>query len=78
MLTQYVFIYLKKYLVVIKIDYLLPMMLGRLNARTRFRAMAEASIPLSSISVDETSLSQSVDGELQARKCSFYLFFWHF
>ena len=37
---------------------------GRLNARTRFRAIAEASIPLSSFNLGETS-SQQVDRELQ-------------
>jgi hypothetical protein len=47
--------------------YLFPIMLGRLNARARFRAMAEASIPLSSIGLGETSSSSSqpVDRELQ-------------
>ena len=41
-------------------------MLGRLNARTRFQAIAEASIPLSSISLGETSSSsQPVDRGLQ-------------
>ena len=38
-----------------------PIMLGRLNARARFRAMANASIPLSSFSLGETSTSQPVD-----------------
>ena len=54
-----------KYLVIIKTDYLLRIMLGRLNARTRFRAMAEAPIPLSTISLAETSSSQPVDREFQ-------------
>ena len=51
-----------QYLAVIEVDCLFPIMLGRLNARTRFRAMAEASIPLSSISLGETShASQPVE-----------------
>ena len=54
--------------------YLLPIMSRRLNARTRFRAIAEASIPFSSISLDEMSSSQPVDRELQVRKNLFYFF----
>ena len=44
---------------------LFPIMSERLNARTRFRAMAEESIPLNSISFGETSSSQPADRELQ-------------
>lgn len=42
-------------------------MLAHLNTRSRFRAMAEASIPLSSFSLgaSETSSSQPVDRELR-------------
>jgi hypothetical protein len=40
-------------------------MLAQLNARSRFRAMAEETIPLSSISLSEISSSQPVDGELR-------------
>jgi len=39
-------------------------MFAQLNARARFRAMAEASIPLSSISLGESSSSEPVDREL--------------
>ena len=46
-------------------DYLFLIMLGRLNARTRFQAMAEASMPLGSIGLGELSSSQPVDRELQ-------------
>lgn len=59
MLAQYVFLYLA-----IKADYLFLIMLGRLNARTRFQAMAEESIPLSTINLGETS-SQSAARESQ-------------
>ena len=51
-------------------EYLFPIMLGRLNAREQFRAMAEAPIPLSSISLDETSSSAPVDRELQPVRSS--------
>jgi len=40
-------------------------MLAQLNARERFRAMAEASMPLSTISLGESSSSQRGDRELQ-------------
>ena len=43
-------------------------MLGRLNARARFRAMAEASMPLNTLSFAETSSSQLVDRESQPVK----------
>ena len=49
-------------------------MLGRLNARSRFRAIAEASIPLRSLCLSET-LSQPVDRELQVSKNLIYDFF---
>ena len=52
-----------KYFAVIEAVYLFSIMLGRLNARTRFRAIAEAPIPLSSISLG--GMSQPVDRELQ-------------
>jgi len=38
-------------------------MLAQLNARTRFRAIAQESIPLSSIRLGETSSSQPVDSD---------------
>jgi len=40
-------------------------MLAQLNSRTRYRAMAEASIPLVSFSLGESSSSEPVDRELQ-------------
>ena len=64
MLAQCVFF---QYLAVIEADCLFPIMLGRLNARARFRSMAEASIPLSSISLGETSSSQPVDDDRRLR-----------
>ena len=72
------FLFYFKYLAVfIKAAYFLPIVLGRLNARTRFRAMAEASIPLNSISLDETSSSQPVDRDLQQVRIwsKFFFFF---
>ena len=51
-------------------------MSGRLNARTRFRAMAEESIPLNNISFGETSASQPVDRELQLVR--FFFVFWYY
>ena len=64
MLAQYVFL---KYLAVIE-GCLFPIMLGSLNTRSRYRAMAEESIPLSSFSLgaSEASSSQPVDRELQS------------
>ena len=81
MIAQYASFY--KYPVIIKTDYLLRIMLGRLNARTRFRAMAEAPIPLSTISLAETSSSQPVDREFQTSTNSknlihFLIFFLHY
>ena len=61
MFAQYVFLYH-----VIEVDCLFPIVLGRLNARARFRAMAEASMPLSSLNLGETSSSsERVERELQ-------------
>ena len=45
-------------------------MLGRLNARSRFRAIAEASIPLRSICFSETSVNR----ELQVSKNLIYIY----
>ena len=63
MLAQYVFLIPRYYR---GAECLFLIMLGRLNARARFRVMAEASIPLSSISLGETSSSSNrVDREFQ-------------
>jgi hypothetical protein len=64
MFAQYVF-FLNTLLLSRPIAYF-QMMLGRLNARTRFRAMAEESIPLSSISLGGTSSVEPVDREMHA------------
>ena len=69
MLAQYVFF---NTFTVTEASYLFPIMLGRLNARTRFRAMAEASIPLRSIDLGETSSSQRVDQEQPVRVFFFF------
>ena len=62
MLAQYVF-WIPYYYV----EYLLvfPILSGRLNARARFRAMADQSMPLNSISLGETVLSEPADRELE-------------
>ena len=62
--VSFYFLFFTKTLVVIEVC-LFPIMSGRLNARTRFRAMAEESIPLNNISFGETSASQPVDRESQ-------------
>ena len=68
MLAQYVFLLLKKIPLSSKFAYF-QSRCGRLNARTRFRAMAMAdeSIPLNNISFGDntTGSSQPVDRELQ-------------
>ena len=59
---------------VIEADYLkFLIMLGRLNARARFRAMAEESIPLSSIiHLGETSSSSQPVDRVAASKNLIY------
>ena len=47
-------------------------MLGRLNARARFRAMAEESIPLSSLSLGESSSSSQAASRVAASKNLIY------
>ena len=61
MLAQYVLLYFA----ILEANCLFQIMLGRLNARARFRVMAEASMPLNSISLDETSSSEPIHRELQ-------------
>ena len=65
------FFFFSNTLLLSKLAYLL-IMLGRLNARARFRAIADASIPLNSFSLGETS--SSVDRELQPVKNLIYYF----
>ena len=50
-------------------------MLWRLNARSRFRAMAEAPMSLGSISLSKISFSQQVDQEIQSSKCLIFISF---
>ncbi|KAF8805586.1 hypothetical protein BYT27DRAFT_6659032 [Phlegmacium glaucopus] len=43
-------------------------MLAQLNARTRFQAMADASLPLASLNLSSTSSAQQVHPELQSHE----------
>jgi hypothetical protein len=60
MFAQYVLFITLLDSAVIDADCLFLIMLRRLNTRARFRAMAEASIPLSNFSLGETSSSQQI------------------
>ena len=73
MFAQWVFFH---YSAVIDADRLFLIMLGRLNTRARFRAMAEASIPLSSFSLGETSSSQPTStGDRELRSVGIWFLF---
>ena len=65
MFAQWVFFH---YSAVIDADRLFLIMLVRLNTRARFRAMAEASIPLSSFSLGESSSSQTGRSRVEVSK----------